>query len=148
MHDSTRGIMRKESAPLSFSLTSSHSFIINVINQKLWYRSIWNVTALTTQCSLHIKSCSQFDILWRLFHPLLPQDQHDPQPHVLLTNFSTFRPKQNGHHLQAKLKCMNLDYNFIEAVPKGPINNIRALVQIKVGAGHATCRYLNHWWLV
>ena len=33
-------------------------------------------------------------------------------------------------------------------IPKDPINNIPALVQIKACADQATSHYLNQWWLV
>ena len=36
----------------------------------------------------------------------------------------------------------------LKFVPKGPINNITALVQIWLGAVQAPSHYLNQWWLV
>ena len=52
--------------------------------------------------------------------------------------FNTLRPRQNGHHLADDIfKCIFLNENVwipvkisLKYVPKGPINNIPALVQI------------------
>ena len=69
---------------------------------------------------------------------------------------NTLRPRQNGRHFpDDTFKRIFLNENIristknsLTVVPKGPINNIPALVQImawcRLGASH----YLNQWWLV
>ena len=56
----------------------------------------------------------------------------------IMTSFNTLRPRQNGQHFADNiLKCIFLNENVwipvkisLNVVPKGPINNIPALVQI------------------
>ena len=50
-----------------------------------------------------------------------------------MASFNTLGAKQNGRHLPDDILNFlftNLDYDFSEFVPKGPIDNIPALVQI------------------
>ena len=69
---------------------------------------------------------------------------------------NTLRPRQNGRHFADDIfECTFLNGNVwipikisLQFVPKGPINNIPALVQIILGAVQATSHYLNQWWLV
>ena len=73
-----------------------------------------------------------------------------------LVTFNTLRPRQNGRHFTDDIfKCIFVNENVwiaieisLKFVPKGPINNIPALVQIWLGAVQATSHYLNQWWLV
>ena len=59
-------------------------------------------------------------------------------PHVCYQYFNTLRPRQNGRHFPDDIfKCIFLNENVwisikisLKLVPKGPINNIPALVQI------------------
>ena len=45
--------------------------------------------------------------------------------------FNTLRPRQNGRHFSdGTFKCIFLSESLLKFVPKGPINNIPALVQI------------------
>ena len=53
---------------------------------------------------------------------------------VAFNDFNTLRPRQNGRH--------KISLNF---VPKGPINNITALVQIMAWRRPG---YLKQWWLI
>ena len=74
--------------------------------------------------------------------------------------FNTLRPRQNGRHFTDDIyKCIFLNENVsiaikisLKFVPKGPINNIPALVQIMAcrldGAVQATSHNLNQWWSV
>ena len=63
--------------------------------------------------------------------------------------FNTLRPRQNGRHFADDVfKCIFLNENVwillkisLKFVPKGRINNIPSLVQIK-----ATSHYLSQWW--
>ena len=72
-------------------------------------------------------------------------DSYKPLPHEIITWFTdttlclnTLRPRQNGRHLADNIfKCNFLNENVwipieisLKFVPKGPINNIPALVQI------------------
>ena len=67
---------------------------------------------------------------------------------------NTLRPRQNGRHFTDDIfKCIFLYENAwipiwisLNVVPKGPINNIPALVQHWF-ADQATSHYLNQWWL-
>ena len=69
--------------------------------------------------------------------------------------FNTLRPKQNGRHFpDDSSNCIFLNENAwisieisLKFVPRGPINNIPALVQIMACADQATNHYLNQWWL-
>ena len=80
---------------------------------------------------------------------------HQPKPWSA-RRFNTLRPRQNGRHFADNIfKCIFLDENVwislkisLKFVPKGPINNIPALLQIMVGAVQATSHYLNQWWLL
>ena len=69
---------------------------------------------------------------------------------------NTLRSRQNGRHFTDDIfKCIFLSENVwilikisLKFVPKGPINNIPALIQIIVCADQATSHYLKQWWLV
>ena len=69
---------------------------------------------------------------------------------------STLRPRQNGRHFaDAILNSIFLNENVwipikfsLKFVPKGPINNIPALVQIMAWRRPGDKHYLNQWWLV
>ena len=62
----------------------------------------------------------------------------DSNDHVLIKWLNTLRPRQNGRHFADDIfKCIFLNENVwipikisLKFVPKGPINNIPALVQI------------------
>ena len=66
----------------------------------------------------------------------------------------TSRPRQNGRHFPDDIfKCIFLNENIgislkmsLKFIPKGPVNNITALVRL--GAGQWTSHYLNQWRLV
>ena len=68
---------------------------------------------------------------------------------------NTLRSKQDGRHLSDDIfKCIFSNENIIISIkislkfsPKGPINNIPALVQIMDWRRPATSHYLNQWWL-
>ena len=70
------------------------------------------------------------------------------------TFLNTLRPRQNGRHFaDAIFKCIFLNENVsiaikisLKFVPKGPINNIPALVQIM--AWRRPSHNLNQWWSV
>ena len=72
-----------------------------------------------------------------------------------LTHVNTLRSRQNGRHFaDDTFKRIFLNENVtisikisLKFVPKRPINNIPALVQIMAGADQATSHYLNQWWL-
>ena len=77
---------------------------------------------------------------------------HTKQGHR--SGFSSLRPRQNGRHFPDDIfKCKFVNKNTwisikisLKSVPKDPINNIPALVQIVVGVGPASSHYLNQWW--
>ena len=58
---------------------------------------------------------------------------------IIISQFNTLRPRQNGRHFADDIfKCIFLNENVwipnkisLKFVPKGPINNIPAMVQIK-----------------
>ena len=70
--------------------------------------------------------------------------------------FNTLRPRQNGRHFPHNIfKWVFLNKKLwisirisLKFVPKDPINNIPALVQIGLDAVQTTSHYLNQWWLV
>ena len=67
-------------------------------------------------------------------------------------SFNTLGPRQNGRHFADDiLKCIFLNENIwisikisLKFVPKGPINNIPALVQIVAGDKSLS----EQWWLI
>ena len=70
---------------------------------------------------------------------------------------NTLRPRQNGRHFPDDIfKCIFFNENIsisiqisLKFVPKGPINNIPALVQISwLVADQSTSHYLSQWWFV
>ena len=71
-------------------------------------------------------------------------------------SFNTLRPRQNGRHFaDDTFKRIFLNENVripikisMKFVPKGPINNIPALVQIMAWRRPGDNHYLNQWWLV
>ena len=75
---------------------------------------------------------------------------------LLILTFNTLRPRQNGRHFaDDTFKRIFMNENVwistnisLKFVPKGLINNIPALVQIRLGADQATSHYLNQWWLI
>ena len=68
----------------------------------------------------------------------LADGQYEECPWEHLCSINTLRPRQNGHHFPDDIfKCIFLNENVwisnkisLKFVPKGPINNIPALVQI------------------
>ena len=70
-----------------------------------------------------------------------------------IQHVNTSKPRQNGRHFANDIfKCIFLNENFwtpirisLTLVPKGPINNFPALVQIN--AHRVTSRCVNQWWL-
>ena len=67
----------------------------------------------------------------------------------------TLRPKQNGQHFPDDIFnwiflnetiqiAIKISFKF---VPRGPINNMPALIQIMVWSRQVTRHYLNQWWL-
>ena len=74
----------------------------------------------------------------------------------MFCTFDTLRLRQNGCHFPDDIfKCIFLNENIyisitisLKFVPKGPIDNIPALVQIMAWRHPATSHYLNQWWLV
>ena len=69
------------------------------------------------------------------------------------TVINTLRPKQNGRYFpNDTLKCSSLNQNVsiwikisFKFVPKGPINNISALVQIKAWYRSGASHVLDQW---
>ena len=69
---------------------------------------------------------------------------------------NTLRPRQNGRHFADDMfKCIFLNENVwipieisLTFVPKGPINNIPALVQIMAWCRPGKSHYLKQWWLI
>ena len=74
----------------------------------------------------------------------------------LISSDEVMRRGQNGHHIPDDIfKCIFLNENIwismkisLKFFPKGPINNILALVKYWFGTGHATSHCLNQWCLV
>ena len=72
------------------------------------------------------------------------------------TELNTLRPRRNEQHFPDDIfKRIFFNENVwismkisLKFVPKGPINNIPALVQIMDWRRQATSHYLNQWWLV
>ena len=72
------------------------------------------------------------------------------------TALNTLRPRQDGRHFPDEiLRWIFLNENLwilinisLKFVPRVPINNIPALVQIMAWRRQATSHYLNQWWLV
>ena len=67
---------------------------------------------------------------------------------------NTFRPTQNGRHVLDGsfknifwMKCMDFDDISLKFVPKGPINNIPALVQIMAWRRPGDKPLSEPWWL-
>ena len=77
-------------------------------------------------------------VLQTLIDILPPFLQLCVQYHVILDCVNTLRPRENGRHFADRIfKCIFLNGNVwipitisLKFVPKGPINNIPALVQI------------------
>ena len=92
-------------------------------------------------------SISQYFIRHVTWQPLLGL--------LSLYPINTLRPRQNGCHFPDNIfKWIFLNKHVwikikisLKFVPKVPINNIPALVLIRLGAGQATSHYLNQWWL-
>ena len=69
---------------------------------------------------------------------------------------NTLRRRQNARHFAEDTfnrifinENIRISIKFsLKFVPKGPISNIQALVQIMPGAIQGTSHYLNQWWLV
>ena len=76
------------------------------------------------------------------------------QCYIVKHLLNTLRPRQNGrHYTDDTFKCIFLNENVrisieisLKFVPKGPINNIPALVQIMAWTGQAPSHYLNQLW--
>ena len=85
----------------------------------------------------------------KCFQHLKRQWQWDQQIRLDFMTLNTFRPRQNGRHFaDAILKCIFLNENVwipteisLKFVPKGPIDNIQALVKIMAW------RRPDQWWL-
>ena len=75
---------------------------------------------------------------------------------AVIGRVNTLRPRQNGRRFaDDTFKWIFLNENVrisikisLKFVPKGPINNNPALVQIMAWHRQTTSRYLNQWWLV
>ena len=70
-----------------------------------------------------------------------------------IISFNTLRPRQNCCRYANSFKRMFLNENPwisvmipLRFVPKGPVNYISALFQIKFGADLAVILYLSQWW--
>ena len=82
--------------------------------------------------------------------PMVMYHQWDP------LTLNTLRPRQNGRHFADIIfKCIFLNENVwisieisLKFIPKGPMHNIPALVQIMACADQATSHYLHQWWLI
>ena len=69
---------------------------------------------------------------------------------------NTLRPRPNGHHVLDNIfECIFLNERVLNSiqvslqyVPKGPNNNIPALVQIMAWRRPGDSHYLNQWWLI
>ena len=70
--------------------------------------------------------------------------------HAMGPPYNTLRPRQNGCHFAEDIFNKNVWFSMkisLKLIPKGPINNISALVQIMAWRWTATSHYLNQWWL-
>ena len=75
--------------------------------------------------------------------------------HVWFQAISSLRPIQNERHFADDIfKCIFFNENVwisiqisLKFVPKGPINNIPALIRIMAWRRQTTSHYLNQWWL-
>ena len=75
---------------------------------------------------------------------------------ICLHFINTLRPRRNKQHFADDIfKCIFFNENVWisikispKFVPKGPINNIPALVQIMAWRRSGASHYLNQWWLV
>ena len=78
------------------------------------------------------------------------------EPGYLNGHFSTLRQRQDGCHFPDDIfrhiflneNAWILNNILLKFVPKGPINNIPALVQIMAWRCQVTSHCLNQWWLV
>ena len=98
-----------------------------------------------------------YDVTTYILSPSLPPSPTRPKvggTKALLIN--TLRPRQNGRCFADDVfKCIFLNENVwialkitLQFVPKVPINNIPALVQISAWRRWGASHYLNQWWLV
>ena len=77
------------------------------------------------------------------------------QQQWVLLKINTLRPGENGRHFPDDIfKCIFLNEDIwisikfsLKFVPKGPIDNISALVQIMAWRRPGASHYLNQWWL-
>ena len=80
--------------------------------------------------------------------------QQGPSNLITKMAINSLRPRQNRCHFADNIfKCNFLNENVwipmkisLKFVPKGPIDNIPALVQIIAWREQATSHYLNQWW--
>ena len=116
--------------------------------------SIWSrpqCVKIVPHINQHVIAISQGPCLQRISNPIWTL-RHGS----VMTSINTLRPGQNGRHSADDIfKCIFLNENAwipikisLKFVPKGPINNIPALVQIMLGTNQAASHYLNQWWLV
>ena len=71
------------------------------------------------------------------------------------SDFNTLRPRQNGRHFTDDIfKCIFLNESVwiliqisLTFVPKEPMDNIPALIQIMACCLSSPSHYLNQWWL-
>ena len=119
--------------------------------------------ALTHKTEMHGEMV--FVIAWccqpyRMGHGqhLNPKMDMDGSPGGGIEKINTLRPRQNGRRFaDDTFKCFFLNENVgnlieisLKFVPKSPINNIPALVQIMAWrrSGDKPSHYPNQWWLV
>ena len=99
-------------------------------------------------------ACLYLLLLWMLKYWKISRDfvGHFEWCHVI----NTLRPRQNGRHFPDDIfKCIFLNENVsisikisLKFVPKGPANNVPALVQIMGWRRPGDKLYLDQWWLV
>ena len=91
---------------------------------------------------------------WFFFHFMyMISDSRHGDLKFFLMSFKHW-PRWNGQHFADSIfKCIFSNENVLisikislKFVPKGPINNIPALLRWWLGADQAISHYLNHWW--
>ena len=106
----------------------------------IWFIPWLDILARDTAFSYHecVRTCDAKKNIFRIGTPL-----------------NTLRPRKDGRHFPDDIfKCIFVNemvwitiYILLKLFPKGPTNNIPALVQIMAWRRPGTSHYLNQWWL-
>ena len=118
---------------LSIGLLGTHS---SEIGMKIW-QSAFNKLPINVLFAKCCQFCFSLNVM-KSAHNVTYSIHHVSHVSKVSDNFNTLRPGQNGRHFADEiLKCIFLNENVwipikisLKFVPKGPINNIPALVQI------------------